>query len=48
MFSEENTVLEHSLKLERWHDPPHISKVKQCEILIKILPQKYTVHLSKL
>ena len=29
LFSEENTVPEHCLKLERWQGPPHIDKVQQ-------------------
>ena len=33
LFSEENKVLEHCLKLESWQGPPHINKVKQYEIV---------------
>ena len=34
LFSEENKVLEHCWKLERWQGPPHINKVKQYEIVL--------------
>ena len=33
LFSEENKVPEHCLKLERWQGPPHVNKVKRCEIV---------------
>ena len=29
LYSKENKVPEHSLKLERWQSPPHINKGKQ-------------------
>ena len=35
LFSEEERGSpEHCLKLERWQGPPHINKVKQCEIVL--------------
>ena len=33
LVSEDNMVPEHCLMLERWQGPPHINKVKQCEML---------------
>ena len=32
MFSDENKLPEHCLKLERWQGPPDINKVKQYEM----------------
>ena len=34
LFSEENKVLDHCLKLERWQGPPHINRVKQYEMML--------------
>ena len=39
LFSEENKVPEHHLKLERWQGPPHVHKVKHCETVLSFKVQ---------
>ena len=34
LFSEENKVPDHCLKLERWQGPPHINKITQYDIVL--------------
>ena len=32
MFSEQNKVPEHCLKIEKWQGPPHVNRVKQYKL----------------
>ena len=34
LFSGENKVPEHCLKLKGWQGPPHVNEVKRCEIVL--------------
>ena len=48
VFSEENKVPEHGLKLKRWQGQPHVNKVKESEIVFVYSVMKIRVCLFSL